>query len=50
MAKKKSSSQAWLKEHRDDLYVQRAQRRAIAREPVTNCWNCRKKTGLFALV
>ena len=26
MAKKKSSSHAWLKEHRDDLYVQRAQR------------------------
>jgi 23S rRNA (uridine2552-2'-O)-methyltransferase len=25
MAKKKSSSKAWLKEHRDDLYVQRAQ-------------------------
>ncbi len=26
MAKKKSSSKAWLKEHRDDEYVQRAQR------------------------
>jgi len=26
MAKKKSSSNAWLKEHRDDPYVQRAQR------------------------
>lgn len=26
MAKKRSSSQAWLKEHRDDPYVQRAQR------------------------
>ena len=26
MAKKKSSSKAWLKEHRDDLYVQQAQR------------------------
>ena len=26
MAKKKSSSKAWLKEHRDDLYVQRAQK------------------------
>ncbi len=26
MAKKKSSSNAWLKEHRDDLYVQKAQR------------------------
>ncbi len=26
MAKKKSSSKAWLKEHRDDPYVQRAQR------------------------
>ncbi len=26
MAKKKSSSSAWLKEHRDDVYVQRAQR------------------------
>ena len=26
MAKKKSSSHAWLKEHRDDPYVQRAQR------------------------
>lgn len=26
MAKKKSSSAAWLKEHRDDPYVQRAQR------------------------
>jgi 23S rRNA (uridine2552-2'-O)-methyltransferase len=26
MAKKKSSSNAWLKEHRDDIYVQRAQR------------------------
>lgn len=26
MAKKRSSSNAWLKEHRDDLYVQQAQR------------------------
>ncbi|MEM1113724.1 MAG: 23S rRNA (uridine(2552)-2'-O)-methyltransferase RlmE [Pseudomonadota bacterium] len=26
MAKKKSSSKAWLKEHHDDVYVQRAQR------------------------
>jgi 23S rRNA (uridine2552-2'-O)-methyltransferase len=26
MAKKRSSSKAWLKEHRDDLYVQQAQR------------------------
>lgn len=26
MAKKKSSSKAWLKEHRDDVYVQRAQK------------------------
>jgi len=26
MAKKKSSSKAWLKEHRDDVFVQRAQR------------------------
>jgi 23S rRNA (uridine2552-2'-O)-methyltransferase len=26
MAKKKSSSKAWLKEHREDPYVQRAQR------------------------
>jgi len=26
MAKKRSSSKAWLKEHREDLYVQRAQR------------------------
>jgi len=26
MAKKKSSSKAWLKEHRDDIFVQRAQR------------------------
>ncbi|RLA54301.1 MAG: 23S rRNA (uridine(2552)-2'-O)-methyltransferase RlmE [Gammaproteobacteria bacterium] len=26
MARKKSSSKAWLKEHRDDLYVQKAQR------------------------
>ena len=26
MAKKRSSSKAWLKEHRDDPYVQRAQR------------------------
>ena len=26
MAKKKSSSQAWLQEHRNDPYVQRAQR------------------------
>ena len=26
MAKKKSSSNAWLKEHRDDIYVQQAQR------------------------
>ena len=26
MAKKRSSSKAWMKEHRDDLYVQRAQR------------------------
>ena len=26
MAKKKSSSKAWLKEHRDDPYVQQAQR------------------------
>ena len=25
MAKKRSSSKAWLKEHRDDVYVQRAQ-------------------------
>ena len=24
MAKKKSSSKAWMKEHRDDPYVQRA--------------------------
>jgi 23S rRNA (uridine2552-2'-O)-methyltransferase len=26
MAKKKSSSKAWLKEHRDDIFVQRAQK------------------------
>ncbi len=26
MAKKRSSSKAWLKEHREDVYVQRAQR------------------------
>ena len=26
MGKKKSSSRAWLKEHHDDLYVQRAQK------------------------
>ncbi|MEH6516085.1 MAG: 23S rRNA (uridine(2552)-2'-O)-methyltransferase RlmE [Halioglobus sp.] len=26
MAKKRSSSKAWLKEHRDDIYVQQAQR------------------------
>ena len=26
MAKKRSSSKAWLREHRDDSYVQRAQR------------------------
>ena len=26
MAKKRSSSKAWLKEHRDDPYVQQAQR------------------------
>ena len=25
MAKKRGSSKAWLKEHRDDVYVQRAQ-------------------------
>ena len=26
MGKKKSSSRAWLKEHHDDVYVQRAQK------------------------
>ena len=47
MAKKKSSSQAWLKEHRDDLYVQRAQREGYRSRACYKLLELQEKDGLI---
>ena len=47
MAKKKSSSHAWLKEHRDDLYVQRAQREGYRSRACYKLLELQEKDGLI---
>ncbi len=47
MAKKKSSSKAWLKEHRDDLYVQQAQRDGYRSRACYKLLELQERDGLF---
>jgi 23S rRNA (uridine2552-2'-O)-methyltransferase len=47
MAKKKSSSKAWLKEHRDDIYVQQAQRDGYRSRACYKLLELQEKDRLF---
>ncbi|MEH6567554.1 MAG: 23S rRNA (uridine(2552)-2'-O)-methyltransferase RlmE [Halioglobus sp.] len=47
MAKKKSSSKAWLKEHRDDQYVQQAQRDGYRSRACYKLLEIQEKDKLF---
>lgn len=47
MAKKKSSSKAWLKEHRDDPYVQQAQREGYRSRACYKLLELQEKDRLF---
>jgi 23S rRNA (uridine2552-2'-O)-methyltransferase len=47
MAKKKSSSKAWLKEHRDDAYVQQAQRDGYRSRACYKLLELQEKDRLF---
>ncbi len=47
MAKKRSSSKAWLKEHRDDPYVQRAQREGYRSRACYKLLELHEKDRLF---
>ena len=48
MAKKNSSSKAWLKEHRDDIYVQQAQRDGYRSRACYKLLELQEKDALFA--
>jgi len=47
MAKKRSSSKAWLKEHRDDPYVQRAQKEGYRSRACYKLLELQEKDGLI---
>ncbi len=47
MVKKKSSSKAWMKEHRDDAYVQRAQREGYRSRACYKLLELEEKDKLF---
>ena len=50
MAKKRGSSKAWLKEHRDDVYVQRAQAEGYRSRACYSCLSSMTKTSSLSRV